>query len=101
MAWLRVVLALGFVLFLVVATSRWLTLRSQPAGGRGLRLLGLLPLGAGRGVAVVQIGPRALVLGLGDRSVSLLCLLDDPAILAELEPPPWRRIWRRGPEEHA
>jgi flagellar biogenesis protein FliO len=97
----RVVVALGVVLALAAATSRWLSLRGRPAGPqRALRLVGVLPLGAGRGVAVVRVGARALVLGLGDRSVSFLCALEDPAEVSELEAPvrgfgeAWRQALR-------
>ena len=48
------------------------------AGSGGLRLLGRLLLGPKKGVALVEVADRVLVLGLSEQNVNLLATIDDP-----------------------
>jgi flagellar biogenesis protein FliO len=84
----KFLLAFAAVVFLAVATSRWLGGRVRQGGAAALRVVGALQLGGGRSVCAVQVASRVLVLGLGDKQVSLLCALDDPADVGVLAPGP-------------
>jgi flagellar protein FliO/FliZ len=48
------------------------------AGGGGLRILGRLMLGPKKGLALVEVADRVLVLGLSEQSINLLATIDDP-----------------------
>jgi flagellar biogenesis protein FliO len=78
----RFLLAFAVVIFLAAAASRLFASRAQGGRGGGLRLLGALQLGGGRAVAAVGVGRRVLVVGLGDKQVSLLMRLEDASELA-------------------
>lgn len=79
--------AFALVIFLAAASSRYLAQRSRGGASAAFRILGALGLGAGRSVAAVQVGRRVLVLGLGDKSISLLTTLDDASELQRPEDP--------------
>ncbi|HVB10875.1 MAG TPA: flagellar biosynthetic protein FliO [Bacillota bacterium] len=79
----RFLLAFAVVVFLAAMASRLFAARAQGGGGASLRLLGALQLGGGRAVAAVGVGHRVLVVGVGDKQVSLLMTLDDAS---ELQP---------------
>lgn len=73
-ALLRIAAVLALLLLLAVWMRRW----SWPGGGRArgeqpaLRIVAAIPLGPQRGVYVVLIGERGLVLGVTPHSVRLL-----------------------------
>ncbi|MFZ5586594.1 MAG: flagellar biosynthetic protein FliO [Thermodesulfobacteriota bacterium] len=84
----QMLLALGLVLALVLLLY-WLARRFLPghAGlgqAAGLRVLGRLALGPKKGLALVEVGRRVLVVGLAEQGVSLLTTIDDPEEIAAL-----------------
>lgn len=83
----RFLLAFGVVVFLAAAASKLFAARALSSRGGSLRMLGALQLGGGRAVAAVAVGRRVLLLGLGDKHVSLLMTLDDAAELGDGEEP--------------
>lgn len=86
----KMLAALALVLAVLVGLY-WLIRRFLPgqapglAGGGGLRLIGRLPLGPKRGLALVEVAGRVLVLGLGEQNISLLASIDDPDQVAQLK----------------
>lgn len=84
----QMLLALGLVLALVLALY-WLARRFLPGAtglGQtpGLKVLGRLALGPKKGLVLVEVGQRVLVLGLGEQDITLLATIDDPAEVASL-----------------
>ena len=82
------------VIFAGVLLAAWLASRAlarqaRGAAGatRGFTLLGALALGQGRQVCAVHFGGRVLILGLGDKQVTLLDTIGDPDEVARLLPP--------------
>lgn len=87
-AWslLKVLIGLGFVVALAYAFTRVLAQRlPSQQGPSGVRLLGYLYLGGRRGLALVKVGPRVLVLGVSDHAVHLVERISDPQEVAALE----------------
>ncbi|MGD8563309.1 MAG: flagellar biosynthetic protein FliO [Desulfarculaceae bacterium] len=86
----KVIFGLALVL-LVMAALYWLVKRFAPktaAAGQGrMRLLGRLGLGPRKFVALVEVGEKVLVLGVGGDNVRLLTTLDDPGQVAGLKTP--------------
>lgn len=79
---LRVVLALGVVLLLLVGLSRWAAKRNGGASTRTLpvSVVGRVGLGRTAGVAVVEVGERLLVVGVAEHQVNLLTELPAAAL---------------------
>jgi len=75
---LRFLLGFAVVLALAALVSRTVALRAGGGGVSPFRWLGGLPLGPGRQICAVRVGRRVLVLGLGDKQVSLLDSITDP-----------------------
>lgn len=95
-AWglIKIVLALGVVAGLAYAFTRLVSQRVPgQQGPGGVRLLGYLYLGGRRGLALVRVGPRVLVLGVTDHSVQLLDRISDPDEVAALEGSPAAPLW--------
>ncbi|MBI4797698.1 MAG: flagellar biosynthetic protein FliO [Desulfarculus sp.] len=77
----KMLAALALVLAVLVGLY-WLIRRFLPgqmpgAAAGGLRLIGRLPLGPKKGVALVEVAGRVLVLGLAEQNVNLLATIDD------------------------
>ena len=71
---LRVVVSLGLVLALLWMAARTLQKgRVRAAGGVDVDVLARLPLAQKSSLAVVRLGDQALVLGVTESGVSLLC----------------------------
>ncbi|MCL5677312.1 MAG: flagellar biosynthetic protein FliO [Firmicutes bacterium] len=69
----------GLVLALAYFTTRLLGRRMTLASpGRVMRLVDHLALGPGRGLFLVEVGGRLLVVGSSEGSLSLLASVDDP-----------------------
>lgn len=91
-AWtvLRVVAALFLVLGILWALRLLLQRWGQGAVGSGsLRVLGGVSLGGGRSLTLVQVGKKVLVLGVGDKEVRLLHVVEDPLEVEELGGSRW------------
>lgn len=89
-ATLKMVLSLSVVLLLLWGLHRWLK-RALPAGraggkGRLIKVLGSHYLGMKKSIAVVQVPGSVLVLGIGTEQVNLLTRIDDPDVIAGLQP---------------
>ncbi len=109
----RFLLAFAVVIFLAAAASRMFAARAQGGRTAQLRLLGALQLGGGRAVAAVGVGQRVLLVGVGDKQVSLLMALDDaselqppagaqnPPLLGALDPRSFAAMLRRGVDRRA
>lgn len=81
-AMVALVVAIGWVLRRFVAAS----LRSR-AAARSLQVIEVLPLGGRQKLAVVRVYDRTLVVGLGEKEVSLVAELDGVPVRAEVAPP--------------
>jgi flagellar protein FliO/FliZ len=83
----KMLLALALVLALLGGLW-WLARRFLPAqaGGPsgGMRVLGRLPLGPRKGLILVEVAGRVLVLGMSEQGLNLLTTLDDPEEVAGL-----------------
>ncbi|MBX5465630.1 MAG: flagellar biosynthetic protein FliO [Clostridia bacterium] len=81
----------GLLAFLaVVALAYFASLgvgRLGAGAGGPLRIVGQLPLGPRRGLALVRMGDELLLLGVTDRQVTLLERVDEPERVARLDPP--------------
>lgn len=80
--------ALALVLALVLALY-WLARRFLPGqaargSAGGLKILGRLALGPRKGLVLVQVGARVLVLGVSEQGVNSLANIDDPQEVARL-----------------
>ena len=76
-----VLLTIGLVVALAYFTSRLLGEKFARRSANGpVRLLASLPLGANRGIYVVDIAGKVLVVGAADHSVTLLQEVTDPAV---------------------
>ena len=89
-ATVKMVLSLALVLAILWLVHRWMK-RTVSAGrigaqGRLIKVLGSHHLGMKKSIAVVRVPGSVLVLGIGTEQVNLLSSIDDPAILADLEP---------------
>lgn len=80
------------VIGLAYFTSRFFGQRMSRYSGAGdNRVLASLPLGQNRGVFVVEVAGKFLVLGVTDHSVNFLQEINDPAVIERLRtstPPP-------------
>lgn len=83
LAGLALVLGLMFGLYWLV--RRFLPSVGGGAGG-GMRLVGRLPLGPRKFVALVEVAGRVLVVGVSDRGVNLLTTIDDPSEVTAQRP---------------
>lgn len=84
----KMLAALALVLAVLVGLY-WLLRRFLPgqapgASGGALRLIGRLPLGPKKGLALVEVAGRVLVLGLAEQSVNLIATIDDPEQVRQL-----------------
>lgn len=83
---LKIFIGLGVVVVLAFLFTRLAAQRLPvPQGARGVRVLGHLYLGGRRGVSLVKVGSRILVLGVTDHGVSLLERVTDPDEVAAIE----------------
>lgn len=85
-ALLQTLLALAFVSVLAWIVLRWFVKRPAGLAGGRMRVLDRMPLDARRSVALVQIGERVFMIGLGEGAPSLLAEL----AADELPPAPER-----------
>jgi len=85
---LQFVFFFALVLFLAYFSSRFLGRRYQLGGGRYVRLIEQLPLGANRSLCLAEVSGRILLLGVTDHGISLLTALDPERELVPLGPPP-------------
>lgn len=88
-AMLQMLAALALVLGLMVGLY-WVMRRLNPRhmlgqSAGGLKVWGRLGLGPKKSLALVEVGRSILVLGLGDKEVSLLKEISDPEEIAELK----------------
>lgn len=89
---LRTLGALAVVVGAIVWAARVLgRLPANRERGR-MELLGALPLGGRRSLALVKVGRRALVVGVGEREVACLYAIEDPAEVAELAGERWMSL---------
>lgn len=80
----KLVLALGFVVFLIYALLKFVNKRNQMFGNvRTLQNLGGLSLGQQKSLQLVRIGDRYYVVGVGD-NVELLTEIEDEETIKEL-----------------
>ncbi len=70
--------AVAALLWMALLLLRRLRPDGLAAGGGDCRILRSLPVGPRERILVVAIGPRQLVLGVGNAAVSLLCELNEP-----------------------
>lgn len=83
---LKIFIGLILVVGLTYYFMRLVNQRLPGGQGRGyVRLLGHVYLGGRRGVSLLKVGRRILVLGVTDHHVSLLETVTDPAEVAALE----------------
>jgi flagellar biosynthetic protein FliP len=87
----------GGLLLLALRLLARLPGRLSPGGRLPLRVLQRQGLGPKHGLALVQVGRRVLVLGLGDQGCRLLTELDGEDRTEALAGEPVRRPRRRGP----
>ncbi|MCA1988606.1 MAG: flagellar biosynthetic protein FliO [Desulfarculus sp.] len=85
---IQMLAALALVLALVL-TLYWLARRFLPGQAArgpagGLKVLGRLALGPRKGLVLVQVGARVLVLGVGEQGINALANIDDPQEVARL-----------------
>lgn len=78
---LQLILVLGFVVALILLLA-WVAKRSIgiTPGGRHMKILAGLPLGAREKVVLVQVGKEQLLLGVAPGRVNLLTRFDEPVI---------------------
>ncbi|MDI3269589.1 MAG: flagellar biosynthetic protein FliO [Bacillota bacterium] len=82
---LRVILALAVVLGILWSLRLFLQRWGAGMGSTGsLRVLGGLSLGSGRSLTLVQVGRKVLVLGVADKGLQLLLVVEDPLEVEEL-----------------
>ncbi|GAA4711996.1 hypothetical protein GCM10025782_05130 [Pedococcus ginsenosidimutans] len=91
LAVLRLLVSLGAVLALLVVLARYAAKRGLGGArtGRGtvsVDVLSRRPLGKSSSVQVVQVGSRVMVLGVTERSVSVLTELDGSDLAVATEP---------------
>ncbi|MFH1035766.1 MAG: flagellar biosynthetic protein FliO [Pseudomonadota bacterium] len=84
----KMLAALALVLAVLVGLY-WLIRRFLPnqapgLGGGAMRVIGRLPLGPKRGLALVEVADRVLLLGLGEQNISLLTTIDDQETIRRL-----------------
>ena len=78
-------LLFGIVLVLAYVSSRFLGRRLASGGsGRHIRLLDQLPLGPNRGLFLVAVAGKVLVVGLAEGGVNLICEIQDPETVRSL-----------------
>lgn len=79
---LRVVLALAVVFGLIRYAGRKLSggVGTRPSRSLPLAIIGRLSLGKGAGIALVEVGGRVLLLGVGEQGVRVLTEIDAPAV---------------------
>ncbi len=83
---LKIFIGLGLVVLLAYYFTRLASQRLPvQQGPRSVRVLGHLYLGGRRGVSLVKVGSRVLVLGVTDHGVSLLDRVTDPEEIAAIE----------------
>lgn len=84
LTFLKLVLALGVVLFLIYLTYRFLGKRTRAFQSIGhIRNLGGVSVGPSRSVQLVKVGDEVLVLGVGE-NINLLKQVEDEAFLETL-----------------
>ena len=83
LAALAIVLGLMLVLYWVMRKLNPRQMLSMSAGG--LKVWGRIGLGSRKSVALLEVGRKMLLVGLGDKEVVLLREIDDPEEIAELK----------------
>lgn len=84
----QLLLALGFVLFLIYMLLKFMNNRSRSfQGNRTIQTIGGTGVGQNRSVQIVRVGDRVLVVGVGD-TVQLLQEITDPEEVERLSNPP-------------
>lgn len=89
-ATIKMVLSLGLVLVILWAAHRWMR-RAMPIArnqmnGRLIKVLGTHHLGMKKSVALVKVPGSVLVIGVGTEQVNLLKSIDDPDLIAGMDP---------------
>lgn len=82
---LRVLAALAVVLPAAYLSTRFLSGRVRGRRGGSMKLVESLPLGAQRGLHLVQVGNRVFLVGASERGISLLAEMDGSGSLDPLE----------------
>lgn len=82
---LRVLAALAVVVPAAYLSTRFLSGRVRERRGRYMKLVESLPLGAQRGLHLVQVGERLFLVGGSERGISLLAEVDGTTSLRPLE----------------
>lgn len=77
---LRVLAALVVVVPTAYVVTRFLGGRARPRRGRYMTLVESLPLGAQRGLHLVQVGERFFLVGGSERGITLLAEVDGPVV---------------------
>lgn len=77
-------LVLALVLVLYWLARRFLPGQAARGPAGGLKVLGRLALGPRKGLVLVQVGARVLVLGVSEQGVNSLANIDDPQEVARL-----------------
>lgn len=88
----RTLLALVVVVALAAVSARALARLQKPRGPASLEVLGVVPLGGRRSLAVVRVGQRAVVVGVGEREVSCLDVIEDPLEVAAVAGEAWQTL---------
>ncbi|MEW6045935.1 MAG: flagellar biosynthetic protein FliO [Bacillota bacterium] len=79
---LRVIGALAVLVPLAYLTTRLVGSRSGIRSRQMMRILDTLPLGPGRALYLVEVGGRALVIGVAGQQIHRIATIDDPEVLA-------------------
>lgn len=84
---LQLVLVLFFIIALIL-TLAWLARRTMGAaqGGKHMRVISGLPLGAREKVVLVEVGKEQMLLGVAPGRVNLLARFDDPVVDSSQQP---------------
>jgi flagellar protein FliO/FliZ len=87
---LSVLIALGIVLLLAWVTIRLLAgrLGTLGPGGRNIRVIETMPLGAKRSLHIVEVGEKVYLIGCTDGGVTLLAELDRASLTIPEKPAP-------------
>ena len=89
-ATIKMVLSLGLVLVILWAAHRWMRgampIARHQMNGRLIKVLGTHHLGMKKSIALVKVPGSVLVIGVGTEQVNLLKSIDDPDLIAGMDP---------------
>lgn len=89
-ATIKMVLSLGLVLVILWAAHRWMRgampIARNQMNGRLIKVLGTHHLGMKKSIALVKVPGSVLVIGVGTEQVNLLKSIDDPDLIAGMDP---------------